>query len=86
LSFRAAGAESIVFAGAENVVFSGLVVGGVGEGEGLALFCGQQCCLRSLVSLRVNFLRCHRGWFFRSTNGGHQMLELATRSKGIQCG
>jgi hypothetical protein len=43
LSFRAAGAES--------VVFSGLLVGGVGEGEGLALFCGQQCCLRSLLSL-----------------------------------
>jgi hypothetical protein len=40
LSFRAAGAESVVFAGAENVVFSSLLVGGVGEGEGLALFCG----------------------------------------------
>jgi hypothetical protein len=40
LSFGAAGAESVVFAGAENVVFSSLLVGGVGEGEGLALFCG----------------------------------------------
>jgi hypothetical protein len=37
---------------------------GVGVGEGLALFCGQQCCLRSLVSLRAGFLGCHRGWFF----------------------
>jgi hypothetical protein len=41
LSFRAAGAESVVFAGAENVVFSGLLVGGLGEGEGLALSCGK---------------------------------------------
>jgi hypothetical protein len=60
------------------------LVGGVGEGEGLALFCGKQCCLRSLVSLRVSFLGCHRGWFFRSLNGGRQMLELALRCKGIQ--
>jgi hypothetical protein len=37
LSFRATGAESVVFAGAENVVLSGLLVGGVGEGEGLPL-------------------------------------------------
>jgi hypothetical protein len=86
LSFRAAGAESVVFAGAENVVFSSLLVSGVGESEGLALLCGQQCCLRSLVSLRVNFLGCHRGWFFRRTNGGRQMLELAARCKGIQRG
>jgi hypothetical protein len=86
LSFSTAGAESIIFAGAENVVFSSLVVSGVGEGEGLAFFCGQQCCLRSLVSLRVNFLGCHRGWFFRRTNGGRQMLELALCRKGIQQG
>jgi hypothetical protein len=78
LSLRAAGAES--------VVFSGLLVGGVGEGEGLAPFCGQQCCLRSLVSLRASFLGCHRGWFFRSTNGGCQMLELALWCKLIQRG
>jgi hypothetical protein len=84
LSFRAAGAESIVFAGAENVVFGSLVVSGVGEGEGLAFFCGQQCCLRILVSLGVNFLGCHREWFFRRTNGGRQMLELALWCKGIQ--
>jgi hypothetical protein len=86
LSFRAAAAECVVFAGAENVVFSSLLVGGVGEGEGLALLCGQQCCLRSLVSLRASFLGCHRGWFFRSTNGGRQMLELALRCKVIQWG
>jgi hypothetical protein len=41
LSFRAAGAEGVVFAGAENVVFSGLLVGGSGEGEGLALSCSK---------------------------------------------
>jgi hypothetical protein len=49
LSFKAAGAESVVFtgaenvafAGAENVVFSGILVGGLGEGEGLALSRGK---------------------------------------------
>jgi hypothetical protein len=38
LSFKSAGAESVVFAGAGNIVFSSLLVGGVGECEGLALF------------------------------------------------
>jgi hypothetical protein len=56
-------------------------VGGLGEDEGLALSCGQQCCLRSLVSLGVSSLGCHRGWFCRSTHGGRQMLVLALRSK-----
>jgi hypothetical protein len=78
LFFRAAGVGSIVF--------GGLLVGGVGEDEGLALFLDQQCYLRSLVSLRASFLGCHRGWFFRSTNGGRQMLELSLRSKLIQRG
>jgi hypothetical protein len=73
-------------AGAESVVFGGLLVGGVDEGEGLALFLGQQCCLRSLVSLRASFLGCHHGWFFRSTNGGRQMLELALLGKLNQRG
>jgi hypothetical protein len=81
LSFGPAGAEGVVFAGAGNIVFSGLLVGGLGEGEGLALSCGKQRCLRSLVSLRVSSLGCHRGWFCRSTNGGRQMLELALSSK-----
>jgi hypothetical protein len=81
LSFGSAGAEGVVFAGVGNIVLSGLLVGGLGEDEGLALSCGQQCCLRSLVSLRVNSLGCHRGWFCRSTNGGRQMLELALGSK-----
>jgi hypothetical protein len=60
------------------------LVGGVDKG--LALFLGQQCCLRSLVSLRASSLGCHRGWFFRSTNGGRQMLELALLGKLIQRG
>jgi hypothetical protein len=59
-------------------------VGGVDKG--LALFFGQQCCLRSLVILRASSLGCHRGWFFRSTNGGRQMLELALLGKLIQRG
>jgi hypothetical protein len=56
LSSRAAGAETAFGSGllialplAECVVFAGLLVGGVDKG--LALFLGQQCCLRSLVSL-----------------------------------
>jgi hypothetical protein len=91
LSSRAAGAETAFGSGllialplAECVVFAGLLVGGVDKG--LALFLGQQCCLRSLVSLRGSSLGCHRGWFFRSTNGGRQMLELALPSKLIQRG
>jgi hypothetical protein len=79
---------SVVFAGAENVVFSSLLVGGVGEGEGLALFCGQQCCLRSLVTsaFELAFLGAIAGGFFRSTNGGRQMLEIAHWCKLIQRG
>jgi hypothetical protein len=56
LSSRAAGEETAFGSGlfvalplAECVVFAGLLVGGVDKG--LALFLGQQCCLRSLVSL-----------------------------------
>ena len=71
----------MLFRSAGNIVFSGLLVGGLGEGEGLALSCGQQCCLRSLVSLRVSSLGCHRGWSCRGTNGGRQMLELALSGK-----
>jgi hypothetical protein len=36
--------------------------------------------------LRASSLGCHRGWFFRSTNGGCQMLELAFLGKLIQRG
>jgi hypothetical protein len=91
LSSRAAGAKTTFGSGllialplAECVVFAGLLVGGVDKG--LALFLGQQCCLRSLVSLRGSSLGCHRGWFFRITNGGRPMLELALPSKLIQRG
>jgi hypothetical protein len=89
LSSRAAGAETAFGSGLfvalplpECVVFGGLLVGGVDEG--LALFLGQQCCLHSLVSLRASSLGCHRWWFFRSTHGGRQMLELAFLGKLIQ--
>jgi hypothetical protein len=86
LSFRAAGAESIVFAGAENVVFSSLVVSGLGEGEGLAFFCGQQCCLRSLVSLRVNFLGCLAGGFFVARTVGAKCWNLLSVARGSNGG
>jgi hypothetical protein len=83
LSSRAAGAETAFGSGlfvalplAESVVFGGLLVGGVDEGEGLALFLGQQCCLRSLVSLRASFLGCHRGWFFVARTVGAKCWNL----------
>jgi hypothetical protein len=95
LSSGAAGAEGafgsrliIALALAECVVFTCFLVGGVCNG--LALFLGQQRCLRCFVNgwgcLRASSLGCHRGWFFRSTNGGRQMLELALRGKLIQWG
>jgi hypothetical protein len=69
LSSRATGAETAFGSGlfvalplAVCVVFAGLLVGGVDKG--LALFLGQQCCLRSLIGLRASSLGCHRGWFF----------------------
>jgi hypothetical protein len=93
LSSRAAGAEGafgcrlfIALSLAECVVFAGFLVGGVDKG--LALFLGQQRCLRCFVNgwgcLRASSLGCHRGWFFCSTNGGCQMLELALLGKLIQ--
>jgi hypothetical protein len=73
---------------AERVVFAGFLVGGVCRG--LALFLGQQRCLRCFINgwgcLRASSLGCHRGWIFRSTNGGRQMLELALLGKLIQRG
>jgi hypothetical protein len=73
LSSGAAGAETAFGCGlfialplAECVVFAGFLVGGVDKG--LALFLGQQHCLRSFVNgwgcLRASSLGCHRGWFF----------------------
>jgi hypothetical protein len=95
LSSGATGAETAFGCGlfialplAECVVFAGFLVGGVDKG--LAPFLGQQRCLRSFVNgwgyLRASSLGCHRRWFFRSTNGGRQMLELALPSKMIQRG
>jgi hypothetical protein len=95
LSSGAAGAEGafgcrlfIALSLVECVVFAGFLVGGVDKG--LALLLGQQRCLRCFVNewggLRASSLGCHRGWFFRSTNGGRQMLELAFLGKLIQRG
>jgi hypothetical protein len=95
LSSGAAGAEGafgcrliIALSLAERVVFAGFLVGGVYRG--LVLFLGQQPCLRCFVNgwgcLRASSLGCHRGWFFSSTNGGRQMLELALLGKLIQWG
>jgi hypothetical protein len=82
----AAGAEAAFGSGlfialllAVCVVFAGLLESVVDEG--LALFLGQQCRLHGFVSLQRGSLGCHRGWCFRSTNGGCQMLELALLSE-----
>jgi hypothetical protein len=56
LSFGAAGAESVVFAGAENVVFSSLLVSGVGEGEGLALFAASSAAFAASSAFALAFL------------------------------
>jgi hypothetical protein len=93
LSSGAAGAETafgcrlfIALPLVECVVFAGFLMGGVDKG--LALFLGQQRCLCCFVNgwgcLRVSSLGCHRGWLFRSTNGGRQMLELALLGESIQ--
>jgi hypothetical protein len=84
LSFRAAGAESIVFAGVENIVFGSLVVSGVGEGEGLAFFAASSAAFAASSAFGLAFLGAIAGGFFRRTNGGRQMLELALCCKGIQ--
>ena len=77
MSFRAAGAESIVFAVAGNVVFSSVVVSGVGEGEGLAFFAASSAAFAASSAFELAFLGAIAGGFFRSTNSGRQMLELA---------
>jgi hypothetical protein len=95
VSSGAAGAEGafrcrliIALSLAERVVFAGFLVGGVCRC--LALFLSQQRCLRCFVEgwgcLRASSLGCYRGWFFRSTNSGRQMLELALLGKLIQRG
>jgi hypothetical protein len=59
-----------------------------GVREGLAFILHQLCCLRRVVngwgSLQICSLAGHRGLFFRSTNGGRQMLEPALQGKLIQ--
>jgi hypothetical protein len=55
---------SIVFAGAENVVFSSLLVGGMGEGEGLALFCGRSAAFAASSAFELAFLGAIAGGFF----------------------
>jgi hypothetical protein len=87
LSFGPAGAEGVVFAGAGNIVFSGLLVGRLGEGEGLALSCGEQCCLRSLVSLRLALLGAIAGGFVVARTVGAKcwnLLSVARRPTRVK--
>jgi hypothetical protein len=85
LSFRAAGAESVVFAGAENVVFSSLLVGGVGDGEGLALFAASSAAFAASLAFELAFLGAIAGGFFVARTVGAKcwnLLSGATESNG----
>jgi hypothetical protein len=81
-SFRAAGAESIVFAGAENVVFSGLVVSGVGEGEGLAFFAESSAAFAASSAFELTFLGAIAGGFFVARTVGAKCWNLLSVARG----
>jgi hypothetical protein len=68
LSFRAAGAES--------VVFSGLLVGGVGEGEGLALFAANSAAFAASSAFELAFLGAIAGGFFVARMVGAKCWNL----------
>jgi hypothetical protein len=52
----------------------------------LPFFAASSAAFAASSAFELAFLGGHRGWFFRSTNGGRQMLELALRCKVIQRG
>jgi hypothetical protein len=86
LSFRAAGAESVVFAGAENVVFSSLLVGGVGEGEGLALFAASSAAFAASSAFELAFLGAIAGGFFVARTVGAKCWNLLSGARGSNRG
>jgi hypothetical protein len=86
LSFGAAGAESVVFAGAENVVFSSLLVGGVGEGEGLALFAASSAAFAASSAFELAFLGAIAGGFFVARMVGVKCWNLLSGARGSNGG
>jgi hypothetical protein len=82
LSFRAAGAESIVFAGAENVVFGSLVVSEVGEGEGLAFFAASSAAFAASSAFELTFLGAIAGGFFIAQTVGAKCWNLLSVARG----
>jgi hypothetical protein len=86
LSFGAAGAESVVFAGAENVVFSSLLVGGVGEGEGLALFAASSAAFAASSAFELAFLGVIAGGFFVARMVGAKCRNLLSGARGSNGG
>jgi hypothetical protein len=78
LSFKAAGAESVVFAGAGNVVFGSLLVGGVGECEGLALFAASSAAFAASSAFELAFLGAIAGGFFVARTVGAKCWNLLT--------
>jgi hypothetical protein len=86
LSFGAAGAESVVFAGTENIVFSSLLVGGVGEGEGLALFAASSAAFAASSAFELAFLGAIAGGFFVARTVGAKCWNLLSDARGSNGG
>jgi hypothetical protein len=86
LSFKAAGAESVVFAGVENVVLSSLLVGGVGEGEGLALFAASSAAFAASSAFELAFLGAIVGGFFVARTVGAKCWNLLPGARGSNGG
>jgi hypothetical protein len=68
LSFRSAGTES--------VVFSGLLVGGVGEGEDLALFAASSVAFAASSAFELAFLGAIAGGIFVARTVGAKCWDL----------
>ena len=86
MSFRAVGAEGVVFAGAENVVFSGLLVGGLGEGEGLAFFAASSAAFAASSAFELTFLGAIAGGFFVARTVGAKCWNLLSVARGSNKG
>jgi hypothetical protein len=73
LSFRAAGAEC--------VVFSGFLVSGVGKGEGLALFAASSAAFAASSAFELAFLGAIAGGFFVARTVGAKCLNLLSGAR-----
>ena len=78
LSFRAVGAESIVF--------SSVVVSGVGEGEGLAFFAASSAAFAASSAFELAFLGAIAGGFFVARTVGTKCWNLLSGARGSNGG